>query len=81
MDFLLKEGLEIMDNVEEPQNESHKQLTYCDQGHAKLHEVGVLVFALHPTLSGMITFAQTNIPEKYHGIINHSWDGIGEWVA
>ena len=81
METLLKEGLAIMDNVENPQNEMHRQLEYCQTGHDKLRDVGLLVYKAHPKLCDMIEFAQKNIPEKHHGIINHAWNEIGEWLA
>jgi len=81
MEQLLKEGLEMMDNVENPKNETHGSVIYCDKGHHKLRQVGQMVYQKHPNLADMITFAQVHIPEKYHGIINHSWSGIGDWQA
>ena len=81
MEAMLKEGLIIMDNVEHPSLPNHKTLAYCQEGHAKLRKVAVHLHDQGVCLEGMITYAQTHIPPKYHGIINHSWSGVGDWQA
>lgn len=81
MELLLQEGLEFMHNVENPTCEQHSQLQYIEEGHNNLKKIGHMVYQLHPNLSDMIGFAQKNIPKEYHGIINHAWSGIGDWLA
>ena len=81
MEQLLKDGLKIIHNVDHPTAPHHRTLEYCDRGQAKLRQVGELIHQKHPNLTDMIEFAQKHIPEEYHGVINHAWSGIGDWMA
>lgn len=81
MELLLKEGLEIIHNVDNPTCEQHRKLEYLDEGISKLKIVGQMVHKMHPNLFDMIDFAQKNVPKEYHGNINHAWSGIGDWLA
>lgn len=81
MEQLLKDGLEYMENVEHPSLPIHNTPAYCQEGHKKLRQVAIHLHDQGVDLSGMISYAQQHIPQKYHGIINHSWSGVGEWQA
>ena len=81
MELLLKEGLEIIHNVDNPTCEQHRKLENLDEGISKLKIVGQMVHKMHPNLFDMIDFAQKNVPKEYHGNINHAWSGIGDWLA
>ena len=81
MEKLLQDGLEMMHNVDNPTCEQHRQLKYWEDGQDKLKRAGRIVHRMHPNLADMIDFAQRNVPEEYHGILNHAWSGIGDWQA
>lgn len=81
IEILLKEGLQMMENVDNPQNEAHRELAYWEEGQDLLKAAGLRVYELYPKLNDMIQFAKRHVPERDQGRINHAWDGIGEWVA
>jgi len=78
---LLEEGIAMLENIENPTEESHKTLEYIEQAMTKLKQAGKLVHEKHPCLIHMISYAQTHTPTKFHNNINHAWSGIGEWDA
>lgn len=78
---MLADGLEMMDNIENPIMEEHRTMIYVDSANAKLRKVGELIHRSTPDLSDMIDFVHEHVPGQYHGVMNHVWSGIGEWQA
>ena len=76
---LLKNGLEMLQNVDSPTMKIHRTLAYCDNGYEILKEAGEMVHEMHPSLNGMIDFVHRHVDKKDHGRINHAFSGIGEW--
>ena len=76
---LLKNGLEILRNVDSPTMKIHRTLAYCDNGYDLIKKAGEMVYEMHPNLNGMIDFVHRHVDEKDHGRINHAFSGIGEW--
>ena len=78
---LLAEGLVMMENIEEETIPEHSSKEYWETARGKLKEAGNIVYSLTPDLNDMIQFVHEYIPEKHHGKINHSWNGIGDWCS
>jgi len=78
---MLAEALLMIDNVNKPTVEKHRSMEYVDMATGKLREAGLVVHSLTPNLTDMIQFVHEYVPEQYHGNVNHSWSGIGDWVA
>lgn len=78
---LLTDGFFRIDNVEAPTLQEHREATYLKSAHTKLRTAGLMVHKRTPDLNDMIQFVQELVPEKYHGLINHAWSGIGDWQA
>ncbi len=79
--ILINEGLTMIANVENPQHKTHSTVVYCNEAYLKLYQAGEQVHKQTPALLDMIEFVQRTVPEKYHGVINHAWSGIGDWIA
>ena len=78
---LLAVGIVMIDNVDSPTLEEHREPEYLASAQAKLKAAGLMVHKYTPALNDMIQFVHEYVPEKYHGLINHAWSGIGEWQA
>jgi hypothetical protein len=78
---LLADGLVMIGNVDSPTLEKHREAIYLESAQAKLKSAGILVHNWTPALNDMIQFVHEYVPEKYHGLINHAWSGIGDWQA
>ena len=64
---LLKNGLEILRNVDSPTMKIHRTLAYCDNGYDLIKQAGEMVYEMHPSLNGMIDFVHRHVDKKDHG--------------
>ena len=76
---LLKNGLTILNNVDDPANKIPKTMEYIDEGYKNLKEAGILIAAINPDLSDMIDFVHEHVDEADHCKINHGFSGIADW--
>jgi len=76
---LLKNGLRILNNVDDPNNKTPKTTEYIDEGYRMLREAGTLIADINPELNAMIAYVHANVDQKDHCKINHAFSGIAEW--
>lgn len=76
---LLKNGLTILNNVDDPTNKIPKTMEYIDEGYKNLKEAGILIATINPDLNAMIDFVHKHVNEKDHCKINHGFSGIANW--
>jgi|TARA_B110000879_G_scaffold91143_1_gene125069 hypothetical protein len=76
---LLKNGLRILNNVDDPNNKIPKTTEYIDEGYKMLREAGILIANINPELNAMIAYVHANVDQKDHCKINHAFSGIAEW--
>ena len=76
---LLKNGLRILNNVDDPNNKIPKTTEYIDEGYKMLKKAGTLIADINPDLNAMIAYVHANVDQKDHCKINHAFSGIAEW--
>lgn len=76
---LLKNGLRILNNVDDPTNKIPKTIEYIDEGYIMLKKAGTLIADINPDLNAMIAYVHDNVDQKDHCKINHAFSGIAEW--
>ena len=76
---LLKNGLTILNNVDDPANKIPKTMEYIDEGYKNLKEAGILIATINPDLNAMIDFIHEHVDKADHCKINHGFSGIADW--
>ena len=76
---LLKNGLTILNNVDDPANKIPKTREYIDEGYKNLKDAGILIATINPDLNAMIGFIHEHVDEADHCKINHGFSGIADW--